>query len=233
MASVIDVIVQTANRYAIDPFLALATAIKESNLNPTAIGDNGTSFGLYQVHQGGELGNLSQQQAFDPATNADVALSVFQQTYQGNSSLSGGNLAAAAQRPANSQAYASAVNDIYNQLRNIAGRNPNYNYAQVIDEYGRTTGNAQLVGAFGDSGAGGILPGPDSAGSTDWWKNLFGGLFGQGLGSIVDPHIQQFFLRLFMPSTYIRIMSGIGAIIFLILGIVLIVKDYRKNSNES
>lgn len=90
----------------------------------------------------------------------------------------------------------------------------------------------QLAGDFGDTGGGGILPGPGSLGTQDWWQNLFGGLFGAGLGSIVDPHIQQLFLRLFMPSTYIRIMAGIGSLVFLILGIVLIVKDYKRNSTN-
>lgn len=46
----------------------------ESNFNPTASGDNGTSFGLFQLHQGGQLGGLTQAQAFDPATNANTAM---------------------------------------------------------------------------------------------------------------------------------------------------------------
>lgn len=46
----------------------------ESSFNPTAQGDNGTSFGLFQLHRGGQLGNLSEQQAFDPSINAQTAM---------------------------------------------------------------------------------------------------------------------------------------------------------------
>ena len=46
----------------------------ESGFNPTNIGDNGTSFGLFQLHQGGQLGNLTESQAMDPTTNAKTAM---------------------------------------------------------------------------------------------------------------------------------------------------------------
>ena len=54
----------------------------ESNFSPTATGDNGTSFGIFQLHQGGQLGNLSAQQAYDPVTNARVALPYLQRGIQ-------------------------------------------------------------------------------------------------------------------------------------------------------
>jgi murein DD-endopeptidase MepM/ murein hydrolase activator NlpD len=38
------------------------------------VGDQGTSFGAYQLHQGGALGSLSPQAAFDPYTNAMAVL---------------------------------------------------------------------------------------------------------------------------------------------------------------
>ena len=96
---------------------------------------------------------------------------------------------------------------------------------------GTSDATAQPAGAFGDSGGGGILPGPGSLGTPDWWNSLFGGLFGQGLKDIVNPQLQQLYVRLFMPSTYIRIMSGFLAIFFVVLCITLIVLDYRKNKN--
>jgi murein DD-endopeptidase MepM/ murein hydrolase activator NlpD len=46
----------------------------ESSFNSQAVGDNGTSYGLFQLHQGGQLGNLSESQAFDPTTNANTAM---------------------------------------------------------------------------------------------------------------------------------------------------------------
>ena len=59
-------------------------------------------------------------------------------------------------------------------------------------------------------------------------------LFGAGLKSIVSPQLQTLYSHLFMPSTYIRILSGMAAFWLLILGVILIVLDYRKHSsNES
>ena len=54
----------------------------ESNFSPTATGDNGTSFGIFQLHEGGQLGGLSAQQAYDPVTNARVALPYLQRGMQ-------------------------------------------------------------------------------------------------------------------------------------------------------
>lgn len=56
-----------------DPIWETVASV-ESSFNPTAQGDNGTSFGLFQLHQGGQLGSLTQAQAFDPATNANTAM---------------------------------------------------------------------------------------------------------------------------------------------------------------
>jgi len=70
-----------ATRMGVAPELALATAGWESThslkLNPFAKGDNGTSFGLFQLHQGGELGNLTPKQAYDVGINTRRALSEF------------------------------------------------------------------------------------------------------------------------------------------------------------
>lgn len=100
----------------LDPRLAVADAMVESGLNPQAVGDGGTSFGLYQLHQGGELGSLTPSQAFDPATNAHVALSTMAQVAQAHPGWSPGQIAAAAQRPADPAAYAAKVDAAYQQL---------------------------------------------------------------------------------------------------------------------
>ena len=115
--SIVTTIQKIAAGLGVDPNLALATAIEESNLNPQAVGDGGTSFGLYQLHQGGELGNLSQQQAFNPATNATVALTEMAGVAKANPNASPGQIAALSQRPANQVAYAASVNSIYQQLQ--------------------------------------------------------------------------------------------------------------------
>jgi cell wall-associated NlpC family hydrolase len=49
----------------------------ESGLNPRSMGDNGTSYGLFQLHTGGALGNMSAAQArryLDPHLNTNFAL---------------------------------------------------------------------------------------------------------------------------------------------------------------
>ncbi|HEY3998907.1 MAG TPA: transglycosylase SLT domain-containing protein [Candidatus Xenobia bacterium] len=109
LMSNVKAVAAVAQKLGVDPQTAVATMLTESGGNNKAVGDGGTSFGLFQLHQGGELGNLSQAQADDPTTNATVALTQFAQT-QKSTGLTGGALAAAAQRPANPGAYAQTVN---------------------------------------------------------------------------------------------------------------------------
>lgn len=114
--SSVGVIQKIASGLGLDVNLALATAIVESGLNPQAVGDGGTSFGLYQLHQGGELGSLTPQQAYNPTTNATVALThmaAVSKLYPGQDP---GQIAAIAQGPQNKAAYASAVDNVYAQL---------------------------------------------------------------------------------------------------------------------
>jgi len=113
--SVVAIITQVANELGIDPALAIAIAKQESGLDPTAVGDNGTSFGLYQLHQGGELGSMAPNQAFDPMTNARVALAQVAAVAQAHPNWSPGQIAAAAQRPADQAGYANAINSIMGQ----------------------------------------------------------------------------------------------------------------------
>lgn len=117
-----EAIIQAANEFGVDPALALATAQQESGLNPTAVGDNGCSFGLFQLNTcGGEGVGMSQAQLFDPLTNARRALSEFANVQRTQPSLSPGELAAAAQRPADPGAYATSVQAIYDKLVSAAG----------------------------------------------------------------------------------------------------------------
>ncbi len=117
-------IIGTADQFGVDPLTALATALAESGLNPTAVGDQGTSFGLFQLHQGGELGSLTPAQAFDPYINAGVALSNFASVAGSDPGLSPAALAAAAQRPADPTAYAATVNANYQTLSADVGQPP-------------------------------------------------------------------------------------------------------------
>lgn len=137
----IHAIVGVSTKYGVDPILALATAMHESRLNPHAVGDNGSSFGVFQLHRGGELGALTPGQAFNAKTNASVALREFRAvqhlsaaallnrfsrqirndptdrnaTHAEIMRLMGtpGEVAAVAQRPGDPLGYARAVNKNY------------------------------------------------------------------------------------------------------------------------
>lgn len=102
------VVAEVARRMGVDPVVAVAAMLVESGGNPHAVGDHGHSFGLFQLNSRGELkqAHLTPQQAFDPATNAEVALSYFRKGHVNNP----GAMAAAAQRPANRGDYARKVN---------------------------------------------------------------------------------------------------------------------------
>jgi hypothetical protein len=53
----VAVILKHARQFGLDPAAVLAYALEESNLNPGAVGDHGTSFGVFQAHIGGAAGN--------------------------------------------------------------------------------------------------------------------------------------------------------------------------------
>lgn len=149
MANIQAIITKIADQYGVNPNLAIADASVESNLNPTAVGDNGTSFGLFQLHRGGELGNLTPQQAFNPVTNASVALAQFAAVQKANPGLTDpGVIAALAQRPANPVAYAQAVDakmgltstNVATELANAGG--PTYSTAGTPSSSGGSGGGS-------------------------------------------------------------------------------------------
>lgn len=58
----------------------------ESSGNPSAVGDNGTSFGLLQLHtNGGQGTGYTQAQLLDPATNLKIGLPPIAQAYKQSS----------------------------------------------------------------------------------------------------------------------------------------------------
>lgn len=67
-------IISAAQKYGVAAWVALDIAQEESGLNPNAIGDNGTSFGLFQLHWGGQGTGYTAQQLLNPQTNADIGV---------------------------------------------------------------------------------------------------------------------------------------------------------------
>ncbi|MCZ4497218.1 MAG: hypothetical protein JWM25_1803, partial [Thermoleophilia bacterium] len=83
------------------------------------VGDGGTSFGLFQLHEGGMLtaAGLTPDQAFDPRTNATVALKSLAHEWAKGAKRSPGEIAAASQRPADPAGYARKVDAAMQQAR--------------------------------------------------------------------------------------------------------------------
>lgn len=114
-----QIVAQVAKEKGIDPVTAVATMLVESGGSNQATGDNGSSFGLFQLHRGGELGNMSEADARDPRKNAETALSVFAQNKDKYSDP--GQLAAASQRPADPQGYAAKVDAKIPEAKKLLG----------------------------------------------------------------------------------------------------------------
>lgn len=70
--SMADLIVRESTRAGLDPAFMIALALTESSLNPKAIGDDGLSFGLFQLHK--NFISASQAELLDAGFNTDAAM---------------------------------------------------------------------------------------------------------------------------------------------------------------
>ena len=191
---VIDSITKVAEADHIDPNLAIAIARQESGLDPYRVGDQGTSFGLFQLHKGGELpaawaagpyvaghGGSIPIKATDPTANAQVALSVVQSVQNAHPTWSPGQIAAAAQRPADQPGYARSINS-------MIGGSSNYNaLANTSAPTAQTAGLEQLV---------------------------------PGLSGVTDT--LSFFKELFKPENIIRVAEAVAGFTILTVGVGMI-----------
>ncbi len=118
------VVASVAREHRVDPVVAVAMMLVESGGNARAVGDGGTSFGLFQLHKGGMLtaAGLTPNQAFDARTNARVSLrSLAHEWSKGSRVRSPGEIAAASQRPADPVGYARKVDAAMAQARSLLG----------------------------------------------------------------------------------------------------------------
>lgn len=71
-----QIIIEEAKKVNLPEWIPLTIAEHESRLNPRSVGDNGTSFGLFQLHRGGGLApdHLTDDELKDPRTNAQIAM---------------------------------------------------------------------------------------------------------------------------------------------------------------
>lgn len=70
--SIEGIITKSALKYGVDPDLMIRIAFCESSLNPLAVGDNGNSHGLWQIHKRYNKPELHAI-AFDPVASSDWA----------------------------------------------------------------------------------------------------------------------------------------------------------------
>ena len=150
------IVAEVAKEKGVDPATALASMLVESRGDNTARGDGNTSFGLFQLHQGGELpAGMSAEQAFDPRKNAEIALSVFAQ-HGGIGDP--GQLAAASQRPADPSGYAQKVDAALPEARQLLAQIQQQGGTQAViaanEKGGMSGGGIPAVGqlAVQDSG---------------------------------------------------------------------------------
>lgn len=187
---VYQAIARAAKENGVPLSLALAIAYHESGFNVHAVGDNGSSFGLYQLHVGGELGNHSQAWANDPYNNASTALRVVGQVLRQHPDLSPGQVAALAQRPADQASYAAGIDGVLHQ----ASSDPHFFAAKLA-------GAPSGVGA--DAGYGGFGAGSYGAynggvnGQYNWSQQDFtSALNGMGFATALinsDPNLKALF----------------------------------------
>lgn len=223
---VVSIINSVADALGVPRNLAQAIARRESGLNPYAVGDKGTSFGLFQLHRGGELGKLSPAQAFDAATNATVALTQVRAVmakYQGQG-LSGGEIAALAQRPADAAGYAAAINK-------DLGNSP----ALLLDTPAPSTSTVpSIAGTLGPPGQtftpdATLAPG-STQGNSDLIKGILGPLAG-ALGGATTSKASGFAADPFGVKEVTRDAAlMLGGVALIVLGLYLVVGDLRGAS---
>jgi hypothetical protein len=196
--TIAQTVADVAQQFGVPPEVALAVAYHESNLNPTATGDRGffrdgqfvadpsgppTSFGLYQLHQGGELGKLSQSAAFDSYTNASVAVPVIAQARKKHPGYTWGQVVAAAQRPANQQAYAASIDTILTNYR--TSKLDPVDYFSKVTSYGGKT-QAQLFPGGGGTAMtappSGTGPATGNTGPVNDWISTLDGVLNPDFG---------------------------------------------------
>lgn len=155
--TVAQIVSEVAQQFGIPPAVALAMGEQESGLNSTAVGDNGTSFGVFQLHEGGELGSHTQAWADNVRNNAETALREVAAVKAANPGEDWGWVTAHAQRPTDETGYAASVNSILNGYTS-SGQSDPVAYFESRSRAGATLaddGDGAGSGSGGGAGGGG------------------------------------------------------------------------------
>ncbi|MBC2390282.1 transglycosylase SLT domain-containing protein [Listeria booriae] len=82
-AEMMTMITETAKKHDIPAWIPLSIAETESGFNPKTIGDQGSSFGLFQLHRGGLAPEeWNDDDLLDPAKNIEVAITNMTRAYE-------------------------------------------------------------------------------------------------------------------------------------------------------
>lgn len=114
-ADVRSVISSTATASGIDPLLALAVVEMESGFDPYAVGDSGNSHGLFQENVYGR--GAGRAPDYDPTRQTQRFAADVRRLLASGFRGTPGEIAAAAQRPADPAGYARKVDAIYGRMR--------------------------------------------------------------------------------------------------------------------
>ncbi|RFT61254.1 invasion protein [Bacillus clarus] len=77
------IIREISEQYGMPEWIPLSIADYETKFNRKAVGDKGTSFGLFQLHRGGLApAQLSEESLMDAKTNATIAVSNMVNAYE-------------------------------------------------------------------------------------------------------------------------------------------------------
>lgn len=113
---IMNMIMRIAREEGADPAAMLATSFVESGFNPRAVGDGGTSYGLFQHHVGGAGGGTqaSARSFMNPEKSIRERARNFSRM-----GIRGGRGAASLQRPADPSGYARKVDAQLPRFRKI------------------------------------------------------------------------------------------------------------------
>lgn len=110
-----QMIINEANRQGLDPNIALAVAQNESGFNPNAIGDNGNSFGIFQINK---PAHPDYTGGLDPQKNIEYGVGFLKRLHTQN----GGDIRKTLERYNGSgpmaRAYSDKVYSIYQSYAN-------------------------------------------------------------------------------------------------------------------
>lgn len=149
----LQAIVAAAQRHGVPADLLVATTLIESSGRLDAVGDGGTSHGPFQENDGGRGAGLTVAERRNPAGSADRAAREFAEfARQG---FTGGKLAAAAQRPADPQGYATKVDGALPVARRLLA--PGGGTVELEESIPGAAGGGGIPGAIADAAGTSVL----------------------------------------------------------------------------